>query len=45
MVVSYYLTDKLSHTVTAVRAGFEPPRAGGERSRGMRLDHGGPYIE
>jgi hypothetical protein len=29
-------TDKLSHTVTSVRAGFEPTRAGGERSSGMR---------
>jgi hypothetical protein len=30
------LTDKLSHIVTSVRAGFKTTRAGGERSRGMR---------
>jgi hypothetical protein len=29
-------TDKLSHTVKAVRAAFEPPPAGGERSRDIR---------
>jgi hypothetical protein len=29
-------SDKLSHTVTTVHAGFEPRRAGGERPRGMR---------
>jgi hypothetical protein len=30
-------TDKRSHAVTSVRAGFEPTRVGGERPRDMRL--------
>jgi hypothetical protein len=41
-------TSKMTNffTVTSIRAGFEPTRAGGERPRGMRqmswpLDHGG----